>query len=320
MTIGILGAGAFGTALAVTLAQDGHDIRLWARDPATVDAIRATRRAPRLPQVELPLGIEPTNDVAWAMEPDVLLFAVPAQALFPFLSENGHRVGDRAIVACCKGIDIASMTGPSATLARHCPDATVAVLTGPSFANDIAKGLPTALTLACTDDSAGVDLQQRLSTRSLRLYRSGDLIGADLGGALKNVMAIACGACIGAGYGDSARAALLTRGFAEMTRFATLHGAKAETLMGLSGLGDLMLTCSSELSRNFRFGLRLGEGGSFDEDVTVEGAKTAIAVQKIAEAKGLDLPISSVVARLVKNEISVEQALKGLLSRPLKEE
>lgn len=320
MTIGIIGAGAFGSALAVTLARSGRAVTLWARDPATVEAINETRRAPRLRDVVLPPLITGTSDIELALAPKIVLLALPAQALRGFLQVHGTDLAGRYAVACCKGIDVETMTGPTASLAELAPKSIAAVLTGPSFASDIAAGLPTALTLACADDVAGELLQSELSTQTIRLYRTTDMIGADLGGALKNVMAIACGVCVGAGLGESARAALLTRGFAEMQRFATDYGARPETLMGLSGLGDLVLTCSSDQSRNFRFGKTLGSGAAFSEDVTVEGAKTALAVARIAKARSMDLPISTVVAKLVQGELSVDQAMKALLSRPLKEE
>ena len=320
MRIGVIGAGAFGTALAVALARDGRAVSLWARDPNAIAAMRTTRRAPRLPDVDLPTNIVVTDNLREALTPDILLLAMPAQALRGFLLEQEPSLVGHWLVACCKGIDIETMSGPSRTLADLAPDSVGAVLTGPSFAADIAAGLPTALTLACADEHVGIQLQAALSTETLRLYRTTDMIGADLGGALKNVMAIACGACIGAGLGESARAALMTRGFAEMQRFALAFGARPETLMGLSGLGDLALTCSSEMSRNFRYGRDLARGVDFAEDVTVEGAKTAVAVAKIAKLHDLDLPISSIVAKLVSRDITVAQAMKSLLSRPLKEE
>jgi glycerol-3-phosphate dehydrogenase (NAD(P)+) len=320
MRIGVIGAGAFGTALAVALARDGRDVSLWARDPNAIAVMRTTRRAPRLPDVDLPTNIVVTDNLREALSPDILLLAMPAQALRGFLLEQAPSLVGRWLVACCKGIDIETMSGPSRTLADLAPDSVGAVMTGPSFAADIAAGLPTALTLASADEHVGIQLQATLSTETLRLYRTTDMIGADLGGALKNVMAIACGACIGAGLGESARAALMTRGFAEMQRFALAFGARPETLMGLSGLGDLALTCSSEMSRNFRYGRDLARGVDFAEDVTVEGAKTAVAVARIAKLHDLDLPISSIVAKLVSRDLTVAQAMKSLLSRPLKEE
>ena len=233
MTIGIAGAGAFGTALAVALARDGRDVQLWARDDATATQMQSNRENARLPHVTLPNNIT----ISAALEPlfacDTLLLAIPAQALTPFLQAHGTQVQGKALVACCKGIDLGRMTGPASTIRDLVPDATAAILTGPSFAADIARGLPTALTIACADDVTGAALQQLLSTPTLRLYRTTDVTGAELGGALKNVIAIAAGVTIGAGLGDSARAALITRGFAEMQRLVTRLGGQSDTLAGL---------------------------------------------------------------------------------------
>ena len=318
--IGILGAGAFGTALAVALAREGTPVTLWGRDPEAMAQLATTRLSPHLPGVDLPCGIAVTPDLAQAAQHRTLLLAVPMQSLSDLLGALDAPLDGARLVACCKGIDLATGTGPSKVITRAKPQALPAVLTGPSFAADIARGLPTALTLACGDAQAGHDLQHQLSTRSLRLYRTTDVTGAELGGALKNVIAIACGACIGAGLGDSARAALMTRGFAEMTRLAAHFGARPETLAGLSGLGDLALTCTSDLSRNYRFGQALGQGQAFDPRVTVEGAATARAVTRLAAREGLSMPISAVVAALAAGEATVSEALDELLSRPLKEE
>jgi glycerol-3-phosphate dehydrogenase (NAD(P)+) len=249
-----------------------------------------------------------------------VLLAVPAQALRGFLAEHAAALADKPLIACGKGIDLETLEGPSAVIARAVPSALPLVLTGPSFAADIARGLPTALTLACLDEGEAARLQALLSTPVLRLYRTKDLVGAEFGGALKNVVAIACGACIGGGFGESARAALLTRGFAEMRRLASACGAEDGTLMGLSGLGDLVLTATSEGSRNYRYGLALGRGEPFEAGVTVEGAATARAVARLAERLGLDLPVARVVAALVEGRSDVPEALRRLLDRPLKAE
>ncbi len=320
MKIAVAGAGAFGTALAVTLARAGQPVTLWARDAAAVEAMRRDRTSPRLPDVTLPIRIEPTSRLADLALADAILLALPAQSTRGFLSEHADLLSGRLLVACAKGIDLTSLTDQTAVIEETVPDATPALLTGPSFAADIARGLPTALTLACRDEATGRALQQALSTPDLRLYRSTDTVGAELGGALKNVIAIACGACIGAGFGDSARAALMTRGFAEMQRLAASLGARPETLMGLSGFGDLVLTCSSELSRNYRYGLALGRGEDWDAGATVEGAATARAVTDLARARNLDLPISTVTAAMVAGDLTPTQALDALLTRPLKEE
>ncbi|MCA0940336.1 NAD(P)-dependent glycerol-3-phosphate dehydrogenase [Salipiger pacificus] len=318
--IGVLGAGAFGTALAVALAQDGRKVMLWGRNAGVMDEMAQSRQTARLPGVTLPEGIEITADLACAATAETLLLAVPMQTLSSVLGSISDPLEGQKLVACCKGLDLATGEGPSHVIAHAKPGALPAILTGPSFAADIARGLPTALTLACEDAEAGLVLQHVLSTKTLRLYRSTDVTGAEIGGALKNVMAIACGACIGAGFGDSARAALMTRGFAEMTRLAVHLGAKAETITGLSGLGDLALTCTSELSRNYRYGQALGRAEGFDPSVTVEGAATARAVAALAARDGIPMPVSGVVAALTEGKVTIAEALEELLSRPLKEE
>lgn len=312
MSVAVIGAGAFGTALAVVLAAKAPVV-LWGRD------IGWQGENPRLPGVPLPAALRPTDRLEDCAAETVLL-ALPAQVLGGFLAEHAGLFDGRRLVSCAKGIDLATLTGPSALIAQACPRATVAVLTGPSFAADIARGLPTALTLACTDAGAAEILQHQLSTAALRLYRTTDVTGAELGGALKNVIAIAAGAAIGAGYGDSARASVITRGFAEMVRVATALGARPETLAGLSGLGDLVLTCTSEQSRNFRCGLALGAGRDFAAGTTVEGAATARAVAALAPRLGVELPVSTLVAGLAQGRIAMEHALDILLNRPLKEE
>ena len=315
MNIAIIGAGAFGTALAVALSANGP-VTLWGRNVAWA----AGRENPRLPGVALPDTITITDNLAQATRADTLLLALPAQKLGDFLKAHAGPFAGKLLVSTAKGIDLARLTGPSVLIGDACPQSTVAVLTGPSFATDIARGLPTALTLACADAAAGRGLQHALSTPVLRLYRTTDVTGAELGGALKNVIAIAAGTVIGAGFGDSARAAIITRGFAEMTRLATRLGARPETLTGLSGLGDLTLTCTSAQSRNFRFGQSLGARADFDPGTTVEGAATARAVATLAARLGEEMPVAAMVARLAAGSVSVENAMEALMTRPLKEE
>ena len=313
--IGVLGGGAFGTALAAVLARDGSDVRLWSRSGAT-----PTGEMPRLPGVPLGDRVHLTRRLDDLASADPVLLALPMQALSAFLRGHRAQLDGRVLIACCKGVDLNTGLGPSGIIATFCPQAQVAVLTGPSFAADIARGLPTALTLACRDDPLGESLQRRLSTRTLRLYRTTDVTGAELGGALKNVVAIAAGVVIGAGFGDSARAALMTRGNSEMVRIAIALGARAETLAGLSGFGDLVLTCTSAQSRNFRFGQALGAGAAFEPGVTVEGIATAQAVARLAERHGLEVPVAAMVSALVAGRVTLSQAVDALLSRPLKQE
>lgn len=318
--IAVLGAGAFGTALAVVLAGAGHRVTLWARDGSHVAAMRDSRMNDRrLPGVALPDAVTVTDDLTATDSADTVLLAVPMQRLAGFLAMHPRFAG-RALVACSKGIDLDSLEGPTALIARLAPGAVAAVLTGPSFAADIARGLPTALTLACADPAAARALQAELAAPALRLYRSDDPKGAELGGALKNVIAIAAGVAIGAGLGESARAALITRGFAEMSRLALALGARAETLAGLAGLGDLILTATSPQSRNFRFGLSLGQGAVFDPAATVEGVATAAAVTRLAAARGIDMPLAATVDALASRRLTVAEAAEALLSRPLKKE
>jgi len=248
------------------------------------------------------------------------LLAVPLQQLRTFLRAHARGLEGKALVACCKGMELGSGAGPVQIIRAEVPGAQAAILTGPSFAADIARGLPTALTLAAGDEATARRLQEQLTTRTLRLYRTTDTIGAELGGALKNVVAIACGTAMGAGMGESARAALMTRGYAEMQRMASFRGADPETMAGLSGFGDLALTCTSEGSRNYRLGLSLGRGDSFDAQTTVEGAATARAMAQVAQQAGVDMPITMAVAGLLDKTIDVKTAVQSLLTRPLKEE
>ena len=282
--IGVAGAGAFGTALAVALAAAGRQVTLWARDAGHVAAMAEGRsNAARLKGVVFPPSLRVTGDLRGVARADAVLLALPMQALAGFLAQHGSALNGLPLVVCCKGIDLASLRGPTAMVQGLCPQSAVSILTGPSFAADIARGLPTALTLA----GQGVEaLQPLLSTATLRLYRSDDAVGAELGGALKNVIAIAAGVVMGAGLGESARAALITRGFAEMQRCALSQGAASDTMLGLSGLGDLILTCTSTQSRNLRYGMALGSGSAFDPTITVEGVATAQAIEQIAQNLG----------------------------------
>jgi glycerol-3-phosphate dehydrogenase (NAD(P)+) len=316
----IRGAGAFGTALAISLARN-HAVTLWARDPEHAADMQDRREnARRLPGVSLPENIRVCAEIETVEGADAVLLAVPMQTLRALLEDHGAALAGPPLVACCKGIELTTGLGPTQIIAQVLPQSPAAILTGPSFAADIARGLPTALTLACAEDAIGHALQTRLSTSTLRLYRTTDVIGAELGGALKNVMAIGCGVVMGAGLGESARAALMTRGFAEMCRMATALGARPETLSGLSGFGDLVLTCTSDQSRNTRFGLSLGRNEAFDPQITVEGAATARAVCHRATELGIDMPVSRAITALIDGELQVDQAMDMLLSRPLKEE
>ena len=317
--IWIAGAGAFGSALAVSMAQLGP-VCLWSHDPKHVGQMCADREnKKRLSGFALPESIEVSSRLDPAKD-DIVLLAIPTQKLRGFLKEAKGNLRKTHLVACCKGMEVGTGLGPTQIISEAFPKATIAILTGPSFAADIARGLPTALTLGCASVAAGTRFQTNLSTPNIRIYRTSDVTGAELGGALKNVIAIACGVAIGAGLGDSARAALMTRGFAEIVRVAEMRGALRETLTGLSGFGDLVLTCTSDQSRNYQFGLSIGQGFGFDTDVTVEGAATARAMVDSAADLGVDLPVTRAVCGLVQGELKVADAMAMLFSRPLKYE
>lgn len=318
--ISILGSGAFGTALGVALSLHRTGVTLWARSGEAARDMRASRANPaRLPGVHLPPNLTVTDDLAMALAAPTILLAVPMQSLCDLLEPVEPREG-AALVACCKGIDLRRGLGPTAMIAALCPAAVPAVLTGPSFAQDIANRLPTALTVACEDAETGLRLQDELATPVLRIYVSHDPIGAELGGALKNVIALAAGITVGAGFGESARAAVITRGLSEMLHFARTTAAEPDTLLGLSGLGDLVLTATSEKSRNFQAGLALGRGERLPEGVTVEGVATAQAVRRLAAERGIPMPLATMVAAVTREEVSVKDAAAALLSRPPRHE
>ncbi len=319
MTIGILGAGAFGTSLAISMALGKTPVTLWSRNAdAALDMQKHRENSARLPGVPFPKLLNCTSELD-DIHTDIVLLAVPTQTLHSVLKSAPNLAG-KMLVACCKGIELSTGLSPTSVIAEVHPTAIPAILTGPSFAADIARGLPTALTLACADRATGEVLQQTLKAPNLRIYRTVDTIGAELGGALKNVIAIACGAAIGAGLGESARASVMTRGFAEMNRMALALGARPDTLAGLSGFGDLTLTCTSEQSRNYRFGQSLGREDDFDPLVTVEGAATARATLDRANALNIEMPITQAVVGLLDGKLKVREAMGQLLARPPKEE
>ena len=293
--IAVIGAGAFGTALAVAEAAEGREVRLWGRDAAAMAEAERLRRTARLPGAALPPALRCVSDLSHLHGAEALLLVLPAQVTEAFLGAAGPALPPAPLVLCAKGIDAGGLGLQTEIAATLAPGRDLAALTGPGFAAEIARGLPTALTLACARPDVGRALQAGLATRRLRLYLTDDLIGAQLGGALKNVIAIGCGIVEGAGLGASARAALMTRGFAEMTRLAVAMGARAETLAGLSGLGDLSLTCNSAQSRNFLLGRALGAGEPRPSG-TVEGVATARAACDLGRRHGVELPIAAAVA------------------------
>jgi len=316
MKISIAGAGAFGSAIASVFAKGGHSIKLFS--PTNFKELCATRVPRKLGNIKLPAEIDIVSSLEKNEKNEYLFLAVPTQNLASFCKENKSFLTDRPLIACCKGVDQETGLRPSEILSEH--SSKVAVMSGPSFAVDISKGMPTALVLASAEPGFLRKLQSDISMHNFRLYRTSDVVGVELGGALKNIIAIACGIAIGAKQGDSARAALMTRGFSEMIAFAKAHGAKEKTLAGLSGLGDLSLTCNSEKSRNFVFGVSLGCQKPFNKNTTVEGVATAFAVSQKARSLGLEMPITSSVSALVEGSASIEEVINSLLSRPTKEE
>jgi glycerol-3-phosphate dehydrogenase (NAD(P)+) len=326
-SVGVIGGGAWGTALAQVCARAGLDTLLWAREPEVVEGINA-RHANRLflPDVMIDPGVSATADLAETAERDLILAVVPAQHLRATLAALGLHLGpDQPVVLCAKGIEQGSLKLMTEVLAEVAPHVQAAVLSGPSFAGEVARGLPTAVTLACAEPDCGQTLAEALATPGFRPYWTRDLIGAEAGGAIKNVLAIACGVVEGRGLGRSAHAALVTRGFAELTRMAVALGAEARTVAGLCGLGDLVLTCSSPQSRNMSLGLALGRGQSLTEALAgklsvVEGVETAPAVRALAARLGVETPICEAVAAVLAGERDLDEAIGGLLARPLRSE
>lgn len=319
MKIAVVGGGAWGTALAQIAAKGGRETLLWAREKEVVEAIGARQENSLfLPGVELDPAIRATDDLADLANCDAWLVVTPAQHMRSVLEQATEC--DKPMVLCAKGIEERSGKLLHQVAAETCPGARIAVLSGPTFAHEVASGLPTAVTLAAEDRSLAEQLRDRLAQPAFRIYLSDDVAGAEIGGAVKNVLAIACGVVEGRGLGQNARAALIARGFAEMTRFGLACGARAETLTGLSGLGDLVLTCSSTSSRNYSLGKGIGEGRPAAELMTdrrtvAEGAFTAPVLARLARERNIDMPIVDAVARLLEGA-TVDSVLEALLSRP----
>ncbi len=322
--IGIIGAGAWGTALALCAARARHNVVLWGRSKAHIQTIQETRRNETyLPGITLPETVVPTAQARDLKTCGLYLAVIPAQKLIACLKEL--RLENKApVVICAKGFDHDSGAFLSDQAKEILPQNPVGILSGPGFALDVARGLPTAVSLAFEDQKLGADIAGTLASDNFRPYFSTDVRGVEIGGALKNVLAIAAGIVSGRGLGLSARAALITRGFAEMQRFGLAYKARPETFGGLSGLGDLLLTATSEQSRNLRFGIALGEGKAIQETKeklgTIEGIATAHAARLCAQKIGIDMPITEAVARIVEGRENIDSAIARLLSRPLKSE
>lgn len=325
--IGVLGAGAWGTALAQVAASAGNEVLIWALETdVALDINQNHRNSLFLPNIDLSVMISATNDLSQMSNMDAILAVVPAQFtrktfenLAPFLKPS------TPIALCSKGIEQKSLEFMTDVLADTLPQAIPAVISGPSFAKDVAIGLPTAVTLACADKVIGEKLVKMLGIATFRPYLSNDLIGAEIGGAVKNVLAIACGMAEGKGLGESARSALITRGFAEMVRLGIALGANEKTLNGLCGLGDLVLTCSSKSSRNFSLGFALGQGQTLEEALkgknsVAEGAATAPALLELAKKHNVEMPICFAIAAILDGKVAVDEAIHGLLTRPFREE
>lgn len=324
MKLGVIGGGAWGTALAQVAAAGGGDTLLWAREPDVVTGVNAAHENRLyLPGIPLNPAIRATGDLADTASCDALLIVTPAQHMRTVLADLPPR--DVPLVLCAKGIEGKTGLFLHDVARTMQPRGAIAVLSGPTFAHEVAAGLPTAVTLAIEDQAMGEKLRDRLAGPAFRPYLSSDVVGAEVGGAVKNVLAIACGVVEGKGLGQNARAALISRGFAEMTRFGLAKGARAETLAGLSGLGDLVLTCSSTSSRNFSLGKGLGEGRSAaelmaDRRTVAEGAFTAPVLMRVAGEAGVDMPIIAAVCALLAGECTADAAVERLLARPLRSE
>jgi glycerol-3-phosphate dehydrogenase (NAD(P)+) len=325
--IGIIGGGAWGTALAVTARRAGRDVILWAREAEVVAAINERHENPLfLPGIAVDPAIAATGELAVAAAADAVLLVVPAQHLREIAAVLAPSLRSGAAVGiCAKGVEAATGALMSEVAAALLPGATLAILSGPTFAGEVARGLPTAVTLATADPAVGRAIIAALGTRSFRPYLSDDVVGAEIGGAVKNVLAIACGIVAGRRLGDNARAALITRGLAEMVRLARVKGGRAETLMGLSGLGDLTLTCTGVQSRNHSLGFALGEGKSLSEILgprrsIAEGVSSAAALGALGRRLGVDMPIVAAVDAILHHAADIDETIAGLLARPFRAE
>ena len=320
-SVGVIGAGAYGTALACAVARAGRDAVLYVRGAVNAAQMKATRKNPKLPGVILDERIGITAELAIAARAGVILITTPAQnlreaavALAPLLRP------ETPVVACAKGIERGTHLFMTEVIAEAIPHAIPAILSGPNFADDVARGLPTAVTLAAKDETLASDLVQMLGSSTFRPYHTSDVRGVEIGGAAKNVLAIAAGIVVGRKLGASAQAALTTRGFSELARLGRACGARGETLAGLSGLGDLILSCSSLQSRNFAFGLALGRGETPARDKLAEGEFTAPVLIELAASRNVDMPVSNAVAAILSGRVTIDAAIEGLLTRPFKAE
>lgn len=320
-SVAVIGAGAWGTALAAAAARAGRDVTLYARNADAVAQMTSSRSNSRLPGVRVDERISVTGDIAAAAQAEIVLIATPAQHLRAAVSALAPHLKKAApVIATAKGIERGTHKFMTEVIAEAAPDATPAILSGPSFADDVARGLPTAVTLAAKDEKLAAALVQALGSATFRPYHTTDIRGVEIGGAAKNVLAIAAGIVEGRRLGASALAALTTRGFSELARLGRACGARSETLAGLSGLGDLILSCSSLQSRNFALGIALGRGEQPNRDKLAEGEFTAPVLIELAASQDVDMPVSNAVAAILGGRVTIDAAIEGLLTRPFKAE
>jgi len=320
-SVAVIGSGAWGTALASAAKRAGRDVLLYARDPAQAEAIQTAHENKRLPGMAIDAAIEVTSDIARAAQADIVLMAAPAQATRDAAAILApHLRRDTPVVACAKGIERGSRLFMTEVIAQAVPQAMPAILSGPGFADDVARGLPTAVTLAAQDESIAQALVHALGSPTFRPYHTTDIRGVEIGGAAKNVLAIAAGIVAGRQLGASALAALTTRAFAELMRLGLACGARTETMSGLSGLGDLILSCSSSQSRNFSLGVALGRSEPPSREKLSEGEFTAPVLAELAAANGIDMPVASAVAAILAGTVTIDAAIQQLLARPFRAE
>ena len=320
-SVSVIGAGAWGTALAGVAARAGRDVVLYARSAENAARIASTRANPKLSGALLAASVEVTNNLALAAAADVVLIATPAQYLRDAVTALApHLTRGKPVIACAKGIERGTHKFMTEVIAETAPDAIPAILSGPSFADDVARGLPTAVTLATGDEELASALVQVLGSSTFRPYHTNDVRGVEIGGAAKNVLAIAAGIVVGRKLGASAQAALTTRGFSELVRLGRACGARGDTMAGLSGLGDLILTCSSPQSRNFALGAALGRGEARPREKLAEGEFTAPALIELAASQNVDMPVSKAVAAILSGAVTIDEAIESLLTRPFKAE
>lgn len=323
---GIIGGGAWGTALGLALLRSGLRVTLWARDTAVVEAINTKHENPiYLPNIPLDHGLQATADFSALTSCDAILLAAPAQRLRTVTAELRGLSPQTPFIICAKGIEQQTLALMSEVVQTTQPNHPVAILSGPTFATEVARGFPTAITLAVRDQALGKNLAEALGNKTLRPYLSDDIVGTQIGGAIKNVLAVACGIVEGRGFGDNARAAIITRGLSEMTRLGGVLGGKIETFMGLSGIGDLVLTCTGAQSRNMSLGYALGQGRTLPDIMAerksvAEGVFTAAAAVALAAKHGVELPICASVDRILNRNAAIDLEIAGLLTRPLKQE